>query len=196
MKVIQVKCPKCSTPIIQKERDMLFYCSNCGVMHVRDGGVQVIDYEIADFAKGAPSDRVYVPFWRMYCSFTINHQSSSGGALYKLSNWVKDTANNSGEIFVWVPAADFDQATFKRYSTMFTASPPRYASRIDFGNVPRLPAAMKKEEAMKLADFVVVTMEAEKPGILQELQYSLQVKDARVLYLAFVSGPSGLTPSM
>jgi len=196
MKVVQVKCPKCNTPIMQKQRDMLFYCPNCGVMHVRDGGIEVIDYEIADFAKGTQGDRVFVPFWRLYCNFSISQQSSSGGALYKLSNWIKDTANNAGDLFVWVLAADFDQATFKRYSTMFTAVPPRYASRMEFGNVPRLPAAVRKEEAVKLADFVVVTMEAEKPGILQELQYSLQVKDARIVYLAFVSGSSGLVPSM
>ena len=196
MKVIQVKCPKCNTPIQQKQKDMLFYCSNCGVMHIRDGEVEVIDYEIADFAKGAQGDRVYVPFWRMYCGFTIEHQSSSGGAIYKLSNWIKDRSNNSGDIFVWVPAADFDQLNFKRFSTLFTANPPRYASRLDFGNVIRLPAAVTKQEAIKLADFVVVTMEAEKAGVLQELVYSLQIKDARIVFLAFLSGPSGLVPSM
>lgn len=196
MRVVQVKCPKCGTPVMQKQRDLLFLCESCGAVHIRDGGTEVVDYEIADFARGAQGDKVYVPFWRMYCSFTIRHMDSSGGVLYKLSNWVKDKADNSGEIFVWVPAADFDQATFKRLSTTFTAELPRYQSRMDFGSVPRLPMAIPKEEAMKLADFVVVTMEAEKPGVLQELDYTLQIMDARVVFLAFRSSSGGLVPSM
>ncbi len=53
---------------------------------------------------------------------------------------------------------------------------------------------MSKEEAMRMADFVIVTMEAERPGTLQTLDYSLQVHDARLVYLPFVRGASGLTP--
>jgi hypothetical protein len=41
-----------------------------------------------------------------------------------------------------------------------TVAIPRFATRLDFGGVERLPAAMTKEEAIEMADFVVVTMEA------------------------------------
>lgn len=193
MKVVQVRCPHCNNPIKMKQKDLLFYCDSCKTMHVRDGGVTVVDYEIGEFGRGAPQgDRVYVPFWRLYCSFTIQNVKIEGGGFYKLSNWLKGGTGTSGEIFIFVPASDFDPATFKRLAIMLTTMPPKYASRTDFDNVPRLPATMKREEAIQMAHFVVITMEAEKPGTLQNLDYSLQVNDARAVYLPFLTSQQGL----
>ena len=196
MKVVQVRCPNCNAPIVGKQRDLLFVCQQCGVLHVRDGGVQVLDYEIADFAKGAPAQgRTYVPFWRIYAHFTILNKDSSGGNMFKLANWIKGGQGDSGEVFIFVPAPDFDPPTFKGMATGLTANWPRYSTRLDFGGVPRLPAALPKEEAVKLAHFVIITMEAEKPGVMQTLDYSLEVKDARIIYLPFNSTSSGLRPA-
>jgi len=197
MKVIQVRCPSCNTPIISKQRDLLFHCQQCGTMHVRDGGINVVDYEIAEFGKGAPpQNRTYVPFWRLYAHFTILRLDTSGGTMYKLSNWIKGGQGNSGEAFIFVPAPDFDPPIFKSLATMFTANWPKYSTRLDFGGVPRLPAHVSKEEANKLANFVVITIEAEKPGVLQNLEYSLEIKDARIIYLPFNSTPNGLRTAL
>lgn len=196
MKVVQVRCPNCSTPIMSKQRDLLFHCQQCGTMHVRDGGISIVEYEIADFAKGSPMEgRTYVPFWRLYAGFTILRMSSSGGSMYKLANWVKGGKGDSGDIFVFVPAPDFDPPTFKNLATTLTSNWPKYATRLDFGGVPCLPAAVSKEEASKLANFVVITMEAEKPGVLQQLEYTLDVKDARIVYIPFNATPQGLRPA-
>ncbi len=193
MKVIQVKCPHCNNPIKMKQKDLLFYCDSCKTIHVRDGGINVIDYEIGDFGRNAPQgDRIYVPFWRLYCSFTIKNMKVEGGGLFKLSNWVKGGAGTGGDIFIFVPASDFDPATFKRLAIMLTTLPPRYNSRTDFNNVPRLPTTMSREEAAQMAHFVVITMEAEKPGTLQDLDYTLNVNDARAVYLPFLTSPQGL----
>jgi hypothetical protein len=196
MKVVQVKCPKCGVPIQSKQKDMLFHCQQCGILHVRNGGVTFVDYEIADFSRQAPREgRTYVPFWRMYSHFTILHLDSKGGTTFKLSNWVKGGKGDSGEMFVFVPAPDFDPPTFKRLATLLTMDWPKYSTRLDFAGVPRLPAAIKREEAERLAHFVVITMEAEKPGILQDLEYSLEIKDARIVYLPFIASANGLMPS-
>jgi len=178
---------------MMKQKDLLFYCDSCKTMHVRDGGIAVVDYEIGDFGKGAPQgDRVYIPFWRLYCSFTIQNEKIEGGGIFKLSNWLKGGVGNSGDIFIFVPASDFDPATFKRLAIMITSMPPKYYSRGDFNNVPRLPTTMSREEAMQMAHFVVITMEAEKPGVLQDLDYTLKVNDARAIYLPFLASPQGL----
>jgi len=196
MKVVQVKCPACNTPVQSKVKDRLFFCNQCGTMHVRDGGVNRVDFEIAEFSPSAPqAERVYVPFWRMYCSFVIRSKSVEGGYMFRLSSWLRGDGD-SGSLFVYVPATDVDTAAFKHYSSMFTASPPRYATRLNFGAVRRLPASLTKEEAEEMADFVVVTMEAEKPGVLQRLDYSLKVDDSKVVYLPFVLTSSGMTPAL
>ena len=87
MQVIQVKCPKCGNPIYSKQKDTVFFCMNCNTMHIRNGGIQVLDVEIGDFNKSAPQDRVYVPFWRMYSTVVINNVRSEGGGFHKLASW-------------------------------------------------------------------------------------------------------------
>ena len=194
MQVIQVKCPKCGNPIYSKQKDIVFYCTNCNTMHIRNGGVQVLDIEIGDFNKNALQDRVYVPFWRMYSTVVINNVRSEGGGFHKLSNWLRGEGN-SGNLFIWVPASEMEIDRFKGMAVDFTLNPPPYSTRMDFGMVPRLPTVVKQAEAMEMADFVVVTIEAEKPGVLQDLDYTLTVHDAKLVYLPFVSTQRGLIPA-
>ncbi|MGB2581001.1 MAG: hypothetical protein WBD03_00855 [Thermoplasmata archaeon] len=195
MRIVQVKCPSCNSPIYSKQRDQLFYCDKCNVLHTRNGGVEKLDFEIAEFSGSPSGERVFVPFWRLYCSFIIRSKSVEGGHVFRLMSWMKDE-DGSGTLFIHIPAADFDPSTFKRLAIDYTVSSPKYRSRLDFGGVRRMPAMMSREEAVELADFVVVTMEAEKPGVLQRLDYSLTVNGSKVVYLPFVMGQSGLTPAL
>ncbi len=196
MRVVQVKCPACNSPIISKQKDRFFHCDKCHVLHVRDGGTRTVDYEIAEFSTSAPQgERVYVPFWRLYCSFVIRSRSVHGAPVFRLASWIKG-ADDSGNLFIYVPAADFDPMAFKRIAMDFTVKSPNYRTRLNFGGVRRMPAVMPSEEASELADFVVVTMEAEKPGVLQRLDYSLTVNGSKVVYLPFVLTSRGMLPAL
>ena len=195
MKVIQVRCPSCDSPIYSKQRDRLFYCDKCSVLHTRDAGAEKLDFEIAEPNRPLSGERVYVPFWRLYCSFIIRSKSVEGGHIFRLTSWLKGQ-NGSGTLFIYIPAADFDPMTFKRLAIDYTVASPKYSTRLNFGGVRRMPASMSRDEAEELADFVVVTMEAEKPGVLQRLDYSLTVNGSKVVYLPFALGPSGLASAL
>jgi len=195
MKVIQVKCPSCNSPIYMKQKDRLFYCEKCNVMHVRDGGIEKVDFEIGEFGPSAQGDKVFMPFWRIYASFVVRSKSVEGGTLFRLSQWIRG-AGDSGNIFIYIPAAEMDTANFRRLATQLTTSNPRYNTRLNFAGYPRIPVSMSKQEAAELADFVVVTMEAEQPGTLQRLDYSLTVNDTKMVYLPFIRTASGLMPAL
>lgn len=164
-------------------------------MHVRDGGVDKIDFEIAEFGSEPPGERIYVPFWRLYCSFVIRSKSVEGGHVFRLVSWARGE-DGSGTVFIYVPAADFNPVIFKRLAIDFTVSSPKYSTRLNFGSVRRMPTTMSRDEAAELADFIVVTMEAEKPGVLQRLDYTLKVNGTKMVYLPFGIGPSGLMPAL
>lgn len=195
MKVIQVKCPQCNTPLQTKVRDHLFFCEQCNTMHIRNGGAEKLDYEIAEFNASAQGERLYMPFWRVYATFNVHSKSVEGGTLFKLAQWVKG-ASNTGNMFIYVPASELDNAGFRSLSTRFTANPPRYPTRLNFGGVGRLPAVLSKKDAAELADFVVVTMEAEQPGVLQNLNYSLTINDTKLVFLPFVRTAQGMMPAL
>ena len=193
MKVLQIKCPNCHQPIYSKVKDRAFYCHHCRTMHIRNGGTEIIDFDIAEFNPNASGERVYMPFWRLYSTFRINQSNVSGGAFHKLGRWLNGTSKG-GNLFIYVPAWATEVHEFKRWAMGLTEGQPMYSLRTDFNNVERGPTSVAKEEAMKMADFVIVTMEAERPGTLQYLDYSLQVHDARLVYLPFLRGPQGITP--
>ena len=195
MRVIQVKCPQCNSPIQMKQKDKVFYCTQCNTMHIRDGGIEKLDYEVAEFSPTAQGERVYMPFWRIYATFVVRSKSVEGGTLFRLSTMLKG-GSDSGSMFIYIPAAELDTANFRRIAVQFTSNSPRYPTRLNFGNVARLPAAISKQEAGELADFVVVTMEAEQPGVLQKLDYDLTVNDTKLVYLPFMRTAQGLMPAL
>jgi hypothetical protein len=195
MKVVQIKCPRCQQPINSKVKDLAFYCSHCRTMHVRDGGVNVIDFDIAEFNPGAPQDRVYMPFWRLFTNFNINQSKSAGGAIYKLGKFLGG-GSNSGNVFIYIPAWETNVSEFKHWAIGLTEAQPMYSLRNDFNNIERTPTVVTREEATQMADFVIVTMEAEKPGTLQYLDYSLNVQDTRLVYMPYVRGQNGFAPGL
>jgi len=195
MKVVQVKCPSCNSPLYMKQKDNVFYCEKCNVMHVRSKGVERIDFEIGEFNQTAQGERLFMPFWRVYANLVIRNKASEGGYLFKLASFLKGDSN-TGNIFIYIPATDLDPGTFKTLATGMTLSAPRYRTRLNFGGIMRLPVAMTKEEAAELADFVVVTMEAEQPGVLQRLDYQLTINDTKLVYLPYVRSAAGLAPAL
>jgi hypothetical protein len=110
----------------------------------------------------------------------------------KLRNWISGD-ESGGTVFVYVPATPMDKESFRRMAIDMTTAPPQYRTRLDFAKLERLPTAISKEEATRMADFVLVTIEAEKSGVLQELDYTLTVHDARMVYLPFVQQAKGMT---
>jgi hypothetical protein len=172
-----------------KQKDKLFYCAQCSTMHVRNGGVEKLDYEIAEFGPNAQGEKVFMPFWRVYASLIVRSKNVEGGTLFKIANFLK--GGDSGSMFIYIPAADLNTGDFRRMAVQFTSNPPRYSTRLKFGNEARIPAAISKMEAAELADFVVVTMEAEQPGVLQRLDYTLTVNDTKLVYLPFVRNAQG-----
>lgn len=195
MNVIQVKCPQCNSPIQSKVKDKIFVCSQCGSVHIRDGGIEKLDVEIAEFNPSAQGERSYMPFWRIYASFLVRSKSVEGGTLFKISSFLKG-GSDSGNMFIYIPASELDPASFRRIAVQYTASPPRYPTRLNFGGVNRSPATISKQEANELADFVVVTMEAEQPGVMQRLDYTLTINDTKLVYLPYVKTGQGWAPAL
>lgn len=192
MRVIQVKCPKCEQPIYQRKRDNMFHCENCGTIHYRDmRGTHEVTYEIASAASDLVGEMYYMPFWRLYCHFNIRSQNVEGGYMHKLATKLKG-GGEGGMIFIFVPASDVDTTTFRYWAVNLTTNNPHYSVRQDFNRIDRLPTTMNEEEAMEMADFVAVTLEAEKPGKLQFLDYDLKVQETKLVYLPFVQGAKGL----
>lgn len=196
-RIVHVKCPNCSQPIGSKAgTDIVFLCDACGTLHTRgaDGKTATIPYVISQFdpakqqnltASGKPHERLYVPVWQLLVSVVIHHENVSGGIISKLAAMASG-AGQGGYFGIFVPAFDTDAESFKYLATILTSNPPIFRNAQKFEpNAERLPCIVNPREAQDLADFIVLSNEAEKPGVLQTLSYTMTVHDQKLIYLAY-----------
>ncbi len=192
VRVILVKCTQCGAPVQGDHADRVYVCGSCGTAHTRDdSGAKPLKYEIASpnpaaIAQGEP---VYLPVWRLDSEVTINRARSEGGFLNKLfgKDW------KGGRMMVFVPAIEWDPKSFKYWAQTLTTKPPQYTLAQGFGNHKRMALAISEEGAMQLADFLVLTFEAEQPGVLQDIDYTVKVHGTQLVYLPFLQTQAGFT---
>jgi hypothetical protein len=192
VKVIAVKCPSCGQPIQQKSGDLVFLCG-CGKMHTRDDkGTHDVKYEIAALPRegGWPAPPVYYPVWKLDSEVAIHYTRSEGGGGFFTKLFGKDW--KGGRVFIWVPAIEGDPGSFKHWAQWLTSNSPKYSLAPSFGSLSRMSLNRGPEEAAALADFLILTFEAEKPGVLQDINYEVHVNDTILAYLPFVTGPKGI----
>jgi hypothetical protein len=194
VKLKGVTCPDCGTALEGKVADRVYLC-DCGVLHTRDDdGARRIKYNIAipSNAKASPSAVIYIPFWRLDADVAIHYSQSEGGFFHKLfgKDW------KGGRVSIYVPALDWDPGTFKHWASSLTSKPPRFQMTKDFGPYEREPVTMDEDEAKQMADFLILTFEAEKPGVLQKISYEVKVFDMSLLYIPFDRGGKSFQPML
>jgi len=192
MKVAQVKCPRCGKPSYSKLKDSVVFCDDCRTMHtITDAGTMVLDYEIGEFGRELPFKKFHMPFWRLFSQVTIFSQQVSGAWAGKLLSAASGPAGGSGgTLFIFVPAIELPPDIYKRMAQDYTANPPQYrgADRFHF---ERLPVMVDELAARQLADFLILSFEAEKPGVLQDIKYQVDVQRSKLVYLPFYQDAEG-----
>lgn len=192
LKLTKVNCPKCNAQLVSKQReeDLLFLC-DCGTIHTRDPEPQVIEYDIAKQRDAANPNRFYIPFWRV-SAFVRVYDTDVVGGFFALTNLFGGGGGQTqGDIDVYVPAAKMPAQEFRKWATMLTNRPPAYTKEKDFGGVWRMPCNISNEEARKMADFVILTNEAEKPGTMQSIRYDMTINKMMVVFLPFIRDQNG-----
>ena len=189
-----VKCPSCGTALEGKVADRVYLC-DCGVLHTRDDeGIRELTYIIAmpSNPQAPPSAVIYIPFWRLDSDVAIHYTRSEGGFFNKLfgKDW------KGGRVSIYVPAMDWEPGTYKQWAGALTSNPPRFQPAKDFGAYEREPVVIDEVEAKQLADFLILTFEAEKPGVLQEISYEVKVFEMSVLYVPFDRGGGSFKPML
>ena len=191
MKVAQVKCPRCGKPSFSKLKDSVIYCEDCRTLHtIGEAGPMIIEYEIAEFGKELPLRKFHMPFWRLFSQVTVLSSQVVGGWAGRLLSAGSGGGNLNGTMFIFVPGIDLQPDIYKRMAQDFTASPPQYRGAERFG-FERLPVTVDELAARKLADFLVLSFEAEKPGVLQDIKYTVEVQRTKLVYLPFYQDAEG-----
>ena len=193
-KIVQIRCPKCNTPIFSKTVDSVFLCDSCGTLHVRDQGVETVEYVAGKITRTPEGERVYLPAWILNVDFRIDDLQVEGGGLSNLFGLVDGQARQ-GKIMMYVPAYAMEPMDFKEQAMRMTAAPPKYeAGKLEPG-ARREPVTLTSDQLEHIAEFLFVTGVAEKPGVLQRLSYKLDLKLKAMLYLPHYKKGEHLQPA-
>ncbi|MGH2574885.1 MAG: hypothetical protein ACRDFC_04200, partial [Ignavibacteria bacterium] len=178
----------CDSGLVIEVNDNVVYCSSCG------NGYEIIKDKLEpieiNFAKPllpSQGELLYKPFWLLNTHLNIHSRDSSGGWL---SNIFGGSSNKTqGNVLFYVPAFWMTIDSVKNIGGTFTqknpvASPQKY-------NVKMTGFNFSKEDAKKIAEFIFLSIEAEKSDMIKNIQYDLNVQSTQVLGVPFYKLTNG-----
>ncbi|MEP7146196.1 MAG: hypothetical protein ABI792_04215 [bacterium] len=183
-----VKCRKCGSGLVVEMNDNIVYCSSCGTgFEIIEGEFHPIEINFAAAALRAEGEMIYKPFWLLKTIIDIQERKASGNFLKNLFGGSSEDV--SGEISFYIPAFYCPIETMKNLSTQFTmrnpvASPQKYNTKLvgfDYG----------KEDAKKLAEFILISLEAEKNDVMKSFKYEMKFDSMEILGIPFYNLGNG-----
>lgn len=183
-----VKCKKCDSGLVVEVNDNIVYCSSCGSgFEIVDGEFIPIEINFASAALRAEGEMVYKPFWFIKTHVEILERKAGGNFLKNLFGGSGE--QTSGDITFYIPAFYCSLDTMKNLSTQFTmrnpvASPQKYNTKL-------VGFAYGKEDAKKLAEFILISLEAEKSDVMKNFQYKINFNSFEILGIPFYKMTDG-----
>ncbi|HMQ67951.1 MAG TPA: hypothetical protein PKA90_03140 [Ignavibacteria bacterium] len=181
-KLEAVKCKQCGSGLVVEVNDNIVYCASCGSgFEIINGEMSPIEINFASAAIREDGELIYKPFWLLKTNISILERNASGNFLKNIFGGSND--NTSGEIIFYIPAFYCSLEVMKNLATQFTiknpvASPQKY-------NVKLTGFAYGKEDAKKLAEFILISMEAEKSDVMKKFNYKLDFTSPEIVGIPF-----------
>ncbi len=177
-----VKCKKCGSGLLVEVNDNIVYCSSCGSgFEILNGELVPIEINFAAAALRSDGEMIYKPFWLIKTHIEITERKASGNFLKNIFGGSND--NTSGDITFYIPAFYCSIDAMKNLATQFTiknpvASPQKYNTKL-------VGFAYGKEDAKKLAEFILISLEAEKSDTMKSFKYNLRFDSMEILGIPF-----------
>ncbi len=183
-----VKCKKCDSGLMVEVNDNIVYCSSCGSgFEIIEGVLTPIEINFAAAAIRSEGEMIYKPFWLLKSNINIAERKASGNFLKNIFGGSND--NTSGNITFYIPAFYCSIEAMKNLATQFTmrnpvASPQKYNTKL-------VGFAYGKEDAKKLAEFILISLEAEKSDTMKSFNYDMKFESMEILGIPFYKQGNG-----
>lgn len=187
-KLEAVKCRQCGSGLVVEVNDNIVYCTSCGSgFEILNGELIPIEINFAAAAIRGEGEVVYKPFWLLKTNISISERNASGNFLKNIFGGSNDIT--SGEITFYIPAFYCSLEVIKNLATQFTlknpvASPQKYNAKLT-------GFAYGKEDAKKLAEFILISMEAEKSDVMKKFDYKMEFVSPEIVGIPFYQTANG-----
>jgi hypothetical protein len=178
MKLLLLRCPKCNHALAPGQDDRVIQCPNCRVaVALNEGGLTFLAGQFAAPAATA-SPAAWLPFWVYWGKVTINERRTQGGG--SADEEARDYWAQPRRFYVpaWAcdlpEARDLAQDLLEKQPFLEAIIPPEGAAFE--------PAVITPDDARKLLELLIVTLEAERNDWMERLAFDLRL-DSEALWL-------------
>ncbi len=186
-KLVAIKCKSCDSGLVVEVNDNITYCQSCGSgWEIIEGELHPIEINFASAAIRGDGEIIYKPFWLVTTNINILERNSSGGFLSNLFGGSKE--QSSGTIKFYIPAFACDLEKMKNMALAFTSSNP--APSPQKYNAKLMGFTYGKEDAKKLAEFLLISIEAEKSDTIKTFRYDMKFEKLEILGVPFYRLPN------
>jgi hypothetical protein len=176
VELVLLKCPQCSTPVPAEEDEVAWVCATCGAgLQLTDAGLGRVTVQWAAAAGAAGLDQ-WRPFWVFGGSVRFQQRLSTRGEAGPDEFWLAPRR-------LFVPAFATQLAQLQALGGDLTRRQPALQAGQPAG--PLQGCTVLPEDALRAAEFVVVSLEAARKDKLRTIQFSLEMAPPELWLLPF-----------
>jgi hypothetical protein len=186
--LVALDCPSCGAPIAAEGEDVVYYCTACRNGYRFDPEEsRLVPVEVAFVSLPQVSADLYKPFWLVSARVSIEERQAAGGAFSGLMSFFlgdrSDSSTPAGEGIFAIPAFPAPLTAVTELTRRYTEALPKLGERL---GERLLGGCYDEADAHKLAHFVLIATEVDKPDTLQDLRYDIEFGGSRLLGVPFV----------
>ncbi|WP_420629265.1 hypothetical protein [Candidatus Leptofilum sp.] len=188
MKLLALRCPICAQPLKPQNPDVVVLgCANCGTaVSLNESGLDTISLQFA--TPAVEKFDSWLPLWVFNGRVTITNRQTQGRN--------KEAQQHSEQLWgyprrLYVPSWDLPTETacqlggdlVQRQPTFQRTDPPDKFSLVE--------AVVTPEDALKLLEFVVLSVEAARKDWLKELHFTIEAAKPQLWAIPAMQAGSG-----
>jgi hypothetical protein len=168
MTLIVVRCPACSNPLAPDDNDLVIACGQCGAgLHLADDGPQPIEIQYA--RSNLSRVNVWRPWWIFTGRVNLIRRETQGG------NRSEDARRFWAQPRVMsVPAWDLSLSAIRQTGIQMLQQPPALNVMPRPSGAKLTPAVVSAEDARKMLEFLILTLEAGRDDWLKTLDFTIE----------------------
>jgi hypothetical protein len=171
MKLLALRCPLCAQPLAAEHDDVVVGCANCyAAVRIDEGGLAPVEVHYAAPRAGHASH--WLPFWLFHGRIYLDSrqtQDSNKSAQKSAEKWWQEPRR------FYVPAWDLPLHEAREIGGSLVEQQPVYQVAPRPAKTLFQAATVLPEDALKLLEFIILTIEARRADWLKELRFRVVV---------------------
>ena len=172
MKLLLLRCPECAHPLAPQQHDVVMMCPSCQTaVAIDEQGLSSMPIQYVAATEADVSD--WLPFW--FFNGRVHIQNRSTQSSWRTSDHDSETFWLHSDRF-FVPAWELAIHNARELGRQLVKKQPTYqpVSRPD--NARLTAVTVTAEDALKMLEFIILTIEAERKDWLKDLKFRIEAE--------------------